>query len=81
MSSPSRTYPPDLAELHEDTFAGLADERHVVEHGAVVAVFELCPYPPVRLGGFDEGLGGWLEDGAAGDVEEEAGTEEDGEDA
>lgn len=58
-----------------------ADQLHGTQHGLVVAVFEFCPYPTLRLlCGVEIGWRG-SGDGAARDGGDEPGAEEDGEDS
>ena len=63
------------------SLARLADELHVAQHRLVVAKLEVGPYPALGLAGGVEFGGGRRGEGAARDVGDETGAEEDGEDA
>ncbi|TFY64758.1 hypothetical protein EVG20_g5841 [Dentipellis fragilis] len=76
-----RAYPPNLANLHEYAPTGLADELHVLEHGAVAAVLEVRPDALLRVADLVEVVGRGRLDGAARDARDEARTEEDVQDA
>lgn len=80
MHTASRAYAADFVGVHEDSFAGLADELHVVENREVVSVLELGPDALLGVRDLEEsgGVGGG--DCAAGDGGDEAGAEEDVED-
>lgn len=70
-----------LGLVEEDALAGHGDCVHAVEHGALVAVLELCPYAALDFWYGEEGLWRGLVRSAADDGRYEAGLEEHGEDA
>jgi hypothetical protein len=80
LSASPRAQPVDLAHVHEDALAGLADELHVAQHRSVVAILEFGPYPTLRLSCRCERLWRRLVDGPACDVRYEACTKQDGKD-
>lgn len=81
LSPPSRTYEANFAKVHEDSVAGLTDELHVVENGEIVSVFQVSPDALLGVGDAVKSGGVWSGKGAAGDGGDEAGAEEDAENA
>lgn len=61
--------------------AGQADEVHGRQHGALAAIFKVGPYTAFGLGSIVEGVRVGVVYGPARDGGDEAGAEEDGEDA
>lgn len=81
LRPPTTADTPNLSQIHEDASTGHADEAHIRQYGSVVAVFEFCPDSTLWLGDvLKVGRGGGCE-GASGDVAQESGAEEDGEDS
>lgn len=68
LHPPARAQSADLAKFHVDRSARPADECHVGEHRAVVAVLEVCPYPLLGVASLVKVERVGLFDGAASDV-------------
>lgn len=81
LRAPPAAYPPHLAGVEEDAPARKAHELHRAQDGTVVAVLKLCPDALLRGVLLEEGGGGGPCGGAAREGDEEAGAQEDGEDA
>jgi len=81
LRPPPRTNQSNLRKIHVYPPTGLADELHVMQHWAIVAVLQVRPYSTLGLADFVEVEGGRCLDGSAGDAGYEPCAEEDGQDS